>query len=504
MTTLTHPAKKTRADKRQQRKHVYRRLFWRAMGRYVSRGRFSIRRFLMLSVFGILTLILAAIAILNYYQLAQQNLRIYQVQLVNGAELLSAIYSVKMHRDREQALSDLLNQSVSSIHQAAPADKAYDLASLQHSQQNLVFQILNNQTGEMVKSPGAPEAPLSTHDFGFEHLNSPNGTSWYSFTLTNKTISVIIAVKEKFRKKVNDMIFLHDLIIILIAYVFIAILLLSVIYVGLSPLRRVVQEIAHRDSDHLGSINVKKVPNEIKPLVRELNKLFHRIYDSLEREKKFTADAAHELKTPLAALKMQVNVAIRETDDQKRRVLLDKIIAGSDRCAHIVNQLLTLSRLEPEAQLADTATIELTAISQKVIGMLANRALDKTLDIALMAPKKYYITGNETAMEILLRNLIENAIRYHSGGGKVQVVLNERHHKVYLHVIDDGPGVPKELQKRIFDRFYRQVGQKVSGSGLGLSIVSHIVRLHAGTVLAKTPKNGQGLEVVIMFPTFGG
>ena len=500
MTTLTQSGLKHAKTKRKRRQHVYRRLFWRAMGRYVSRGHFSIRRFLMTSVFGILTIVIAVLAAINYYQLSKQNLQLYNVQLANAAQLLSAIYSDKIHEDREKELTNLLNQSVSSAHKAALSSTTDNFGYFRQNQHDLVFQILNNQTGDMVKSPGAPEAPLSTHDFGFEHLNSPSGTSWYSYTLTNKTISVIIAVKEAYRKRLDNSIFMHDLIIILIAYIVIAILLLSVIYVGLSPVRRVAKEVGHRDSDHLGAINVKKVPNEIKPLVRELNKLFRRIASSLDREKKFTADAAHELKTPLAALKMQVEVAIREENGQKRAEILEKITTGSNRCAHIVNQLLTLSRLEPEARLSNTEQIDLNATCRQMISMLAASALDKDIDIEFVAPEKnIIIQGNKTSIEILLRNLIHNAIHYHPGGGMIKVALSDRHHKIVLQVIDDGPGVPKDQQKRIFDRFYRQVGQKVQGSGLGLSIVSHIVRLHEGSIQAKTPHSGKGLEVRVVF-----
>lgn len=499
MTTLTQTAKH-QTKKRAHRSRGIHSLFWRMLGRFVSRGRFSIRRFLMVSVFGVLTVVIVGIATLNYYQLSAQNLRIYQVQLVNGAQLLSAIYGAKIHKNRETEFTALLNQSVASMYKADNASQETGLSYFQQNQSNLVFQIVNNQTGEIVKSPGAPEAPLSTHDFGFEYLKSPGGTSWYSFTLTNKNISVILAVKEQFQNLLDKTIFMHDLIIILIAYVAISILLLSVIYVGLSPLRRVAKALSHRDSDHLGAMNVKQVPKEIKPLVRELNKLFRRISQSLEREKKFTADAAHELKTPLAALKMQVEVAIREKDEDKRKALLEKIILGSNRCAHMVNQLLTLSRLEPEAMLHDKENIDLTLVSQQVIAMLAAGALEKNIDIALISPKKAVcLMGNKTSIEILLRNLINNAIHYHPGDGKIKVVLSEYHHKIRLQVIDDGPGVPEDQHKRIFDRFYRQVGQKAPGSGLGLSIVSHIVRLHQASIRAKTAAGGQGLDVTVLF-----
>ena len=218
-------------------------------------------------------------------------------------------------------------------------------------------------------------------------------------------------------------------------------------------------------------------------------------------KKKFTADAAHELKTPLAALKIQVEVVIRETDGKKRALIFDKIIVGSNRCAHIVNQLLTLSRLEPEAKLINTEKINLNAVCRQMVALLASDALAKDIDIEFSAAKNdIFLAGNTTSMEILLRNLINNAIHYHQGGGKIKVALSERHHKILLQVIDDGPGVPIDQQKRIFDRFYRQVGQQVEGSGLGLSIVSHIVRLHGGGMIqAKTPNNGKGLEMRVVF-----
>ncbi len=193
---------------------------------------------------------------------------------------------------------------------------------------------------------------------------------------------------------------------------------------GLDSLRSVASEVSHRDPANLEPVNAAEVPMEIKPLVEELNKLFLRLHQALEREKRFAADAAHELRTPLAALRMQAQVARNATNEEERQTMMNNLIAAVDRSTHVVQQLLTLSRLTPEANtIDDILPMNLTRLTAEIIAQLAPSAFDKQIDIALEAPEETFIPGNITALSILVRNLIDNAIRYTPKAAKFILVL---------------------------------------------------------------------------------
>ncbi|HLF67355.1 MAG TPA: ATP-binding protein, partial [Gammaproteobacteria bacterium] len=271
---------------------------------------------------------------------------------------------------------------------------------------------------------------------------------------------------------------------------------------GLDSIKRVADEISHRAPTHLNPVDIKAIPKEIQPLIDELNRLFSELHEAFEREKRFAADAAHELKTPLAALRAQTQVAMRAHSDGQRLEALQKLITGVDRSAHVVQQLLTMSRMVPEATLPDFSQVNLRKIAAEVIAEIAPKALEKNTEIELVIPKfKPLIKGSPMALNILIRNLIDNAVRYTPYGSKIQVSLLSYRNKTQLIVADDGPGIPEELRQRVFERFFRVIGNRAQGSGLGLGIVKQIADLHHATVQLDVPEWGKGLEVVISFPS---
>lgn len=313
-----------------------------------------------------------------------------------------------------------------------------------------------------------------------------------SSTLAHETTSLY---------KLNRYLFMRNLGILIIIYLMMAVALLLVIRYGLRSLKRIAREVSCREPDNLQAIAFKEAPIEVRPLLKELNKLFRKVNDTIEREKRFTADAAHELRTPLAALKTQVEVARRQNDAELRATILKNIISGANRCAHVIDQLLTLSRLEPQASLHQVSQVDLNQTANEMVADLAPAAIEKNIDISLHAPDRpLVILGNVTSMQILLRNLIDNAIRYTPESGQVTVTLQETAQHVCLQVIDTGPGIAAHLRQRIFERFFRELGNKCEGSGLGLSIVQQIVRLHHASIQAKPPASGTGLEMCVTFP----
>jgi len=208
--------------------------------------------------------------------------------------------------------------------------------------------------------------------------------------------------------------------------------------------------------------------------------LFLKLHEALEREKRFAADAAHELRTPLAALKTQAQVALFAKEDSERKDTIRNIISGVNRSAHVVQQLLTMSRLVPGASgMGDVSDVNLSNLAAEIIGEHVPAADKKNIELEMSSePENIHLKCNAASLSILLRNLIDNAIRYSNEDGKVRVEVLKEAKKTILRVTDNGPGIPAELRARVFERFFRVLGHKTTGSGLGLAIVQQIAELH--------------------------
>ncbi len=215
-------------------------------------------------------------------------------------------------------------------------------------------------------------------------------------------------------------------------------------------------------------------------------------------EKRLTGDAAHELRTPLAGLKMQAEVAHRATNKRERYRALDQVIKGVERSTHLVEQLLTMARLDPEVGLQDFVQLDLCEIVSDVVADLASDADAKQIDVRFEEECRGNVRGNADALGILIRNLMDNAVRYTPNGGMVIVSIASTDGQVVLRVADNGPGIPPEMRDHVFERFFRGHESLASGSGLGLSIAQRIADLHNASINLKTSSQ-DGLEVEVIF-----
>ncbi|WP_455815426.1 quorum sensing histidine kinase QseC [Pseudomonas graminis] len=281
----------------------------------------------------------------------------------------------------------------------------------------------------------------------------------------------------------------------LVALPVMLILMLWLVTQELSPLKKIARQLRQRAPDDITPLTTQRVPQEVQPLLTELNQLFGRIGDMLLRERRFTSDAAHELRSPLAALKVQTEVAQLAHDDAAlRHHALTSLDAGIDRATRLVDQLLTLSRLDGGEDL-EKQTVQWQAIVQKAVVDHYAAAQVASVELALDAPDMPVISqGQPLLLVLLVRNLLDNAIRYSPAGSEVWLKLTPGS----LQVLDNGPGVSPEALARIGERFYRPPGQQQSGSGLGLSIVHHIARLHGMTINMENRKEG-GFAVTVNF-----
>lgn len=256
-------------------------------------------------------------------------------------------------------------------------------------------------------------------------------------------------------------------------------LLLSIIWLTgreLKPLRTVASELVSRKPDDDYPIDSDRVPSEARPLVGALNNLFTRIHDMLERERRFTADAAHELRTPLAALRVQTEVAqLAGDNEQIRSNALHNLTLGIDRASRLTEQLLALSRLDPMDTPPDNQAIYWPPLIKAVINDLQMLAEERDITIALEHKDSPPITeGSPVLIRLLVRNLLDNALHYTPTGGKIHITIDQ----TGIAIEDTGPGISPEYMTHIGTRFFRPPGQSVTGSGLGISIVNRIAALH--------------------------
>ncbi|MCG5263036.1 sensor histidine kinase [Cupriavidus gilardii] len=254
---------------------------------------------------------------------------------------------------------------------------------------------------------------------------------------------------------------------------------------GLAPLTAIQQRIRARNPGDTSPIDEQAAPQEITPLVASFNELLERLDQSVQTQKRFIADAAHQMKTPLAELRMQAELAQREQSPEELRRSLAQIAGSSQRTAHLVTQLLSLARMENFAGSGNMAPLDLAALAREVVKDWLPQAWAKRIDLGLDASDHpVMVQGNRLMLTEMLNNLLDNAIRYTPAGGHatVRVSADPFEPFAYLDVEDTGPGIPPAERPRVMERFYRVLGTSTEGSGLGLAIVREIVQQHGGDV----------------------
>jgi len=265
---------------------------------------------------------------------------------------------------------------------------------------------------------------------------------------------------------------------------------------GVAPLRRLGRTLASREPQALEPVRIPDAPSEMAPMVDALNGLFSRIGALLESERRFTADAAHELRTPIAAIRAQAQVALAETDDARRRHALGATLEGCDRLSRLVAQLLTLSRLEA-AQAPVMGTCDLAAIAERVGAEIAPATVGKEQALELHAQGPAPVHGDEALAAALVRNLLDNASRYSPRGARILVRLRAEGDQVELRVEDSGPGMNEADRARLGERFFRVAGSGESGSGLGWSIIRRIGAILGFTMQVTRSEALGGLAVIV-------
>jgi two-component system sensor histidine kinase QseC len=359
----------------------------------------------------------------------------------------------------------------------------------------------------MTRSANAPTQPLASNTKGFSTVQI-DGVSWRVFAAQGRAHDMQVWVGERLdaRSEILQAVLRGQFTPLALALPLMALAVWAAVRASLGPLRRLRQAVEAREPQSLQALTLPDAPAELAPLVAALNALFARIASLIEAERRFTADAAHELRTPIAAIRMQAQVAQAASDAPERQRALSATLAGCDRATHLVEQLLTLSRVEASGAgtIGSASTtlspIDLTALARRVMADAAPAAMVKHQDIELLAPQPCTALGHEALLGVLLRNLLDNAIRYSPEGAAVHVIVEAVNGQPRLVIADSGPGLSDADQARLGERFFRVLGTDQPGSGLGWSIVRRIADLHGLKLEVSRSAALGGLQVSLTWP----
>jgi two-component system sensor histidine kinase QseC len=434
----------------------------------------------------------------------RRQLLVIVLGLVGAVWLATAIVS---YVDARHEIDELLDAHLAQSASLLIAQAGHEFEELtEHSPdvtryaRRVAFQFWEGGAVLRLHSAGAPDVRLSAQDEGFSDAEI-DGHRWRVFSGwdTERRYLLQVAERTETRNEIVGAIAKVLLLPLAVALPVLAVLLWVGIERVTRPLRRLNREVARRAPDNLAPLWFADTPLEFAPLVNNLNLLFGRVRTSMENERRFTADAAHELRTPLAALRAQAQVARSATRDAERDRALDQVIAGCDRATHLIHQLLTLARLEPERFHAEKQSTDLRDIARNAIADIAPSALTRQVDVELEAESAVSIDADARLIAILLRNLLDNAVRYSPPRSVVRVNVGVRDATSFVKVSDEGPGVPVEARVGLGRRFHRLADGQIPGTGLGLSIVKRIAELHEAALAFDETMPGKGLSVTLSF-----
>lgn len=374
--------------------------------------------------------------------------------------------------------------------------------------EKLSFQVWLGPSRLALHSPGAPAVPMKS-DFtdGFA-VSDIDGQPWRVYAVSDATGRLQVQVgrsKEQLRGEFTHWVF-WSLATAGLVFLLLGVTTWFVLCWSLRGVTRVQQAVSQRQGLELSPLPTRDLPTEVAPLVETFNGMLAQMSSAMEAEKRFISDAAHELRTPLAALMGHAQLALRSPDAAEARAAVERLAEGVQRSARLSEQLLDLARIESTTShhLQEVALFEPV---EWVVRDFETTAAEKRIRIVLQL-EPCLVRGNVDALGILVRNLVDNALRYTPHGGRCEVrcetVQRDGRTLVSLSVADNGPGVPPEEHPRIFDRFYRVPGTTARGSGIGLSLVARIARLHDATLELAEGIGGRGLRVVVYFASCDG
>lgn len=412
---------------------------------------------------------------------------------------VAAVYGYRSSMQAAQALLDTQLADTATVLQMLPLPAA---SVIERPSERLAYQVWSDNGRLLLRTDNSDTAPIS--DF-VEGYRDENFAGWRWRVLSSYDASqrrwLLIAERVDIRTDLADGIIMRAVVPIVASMPIIAAIVWIVVGNGLSLVKRLARELGEKRADDLTRLDTPDPPVELAPVVDAINDLLSRLDESIARERRFSADAAHELRTPLSAVKVHLHNLRAELPEHGEA--LDVLEKDLGRLSHLIEQILVLYRLTPEHYKANMESIDLYEVAQSVIGDLYAEVERKEQTIALEGGSQR-ITGDRASLEILLGNLILNASKYSPEKASITVFVGRSDFGIWLGVRDTGPGIPLPEVGRVFDRFYRVGGDRHAsaedGCGLGLAIVRHIADLHHANLHIENNADAPGLMVNVTFP----
>lgn len=455
----------------------------------------SIRAYLILALTLGISVLLGIGYTLSYQDIHYEITEVYDAELSQAAQVLDSLLQLQA-----VAAPPADTEDKSASGNASPDDSNdHDLA---HKYENKVaYKIWLNDGTELMGNDEDDSVSLSWQPVeGYSH--EPKYPAWRTYTLHDEKMGIWIKVaqNQQIREDITFEINKHNLQPLLFIVPLCYLLIYLIVRRGLRPLRQITDELKQRGPDHLAPLDVSRPPKEVVPVVSSINSLMEALKRSLSQQQRFTSNAAHEMRTPLAGIRIQAqNLAL---DEPENLMIQQHIISGIDRLSHMVNQLLTLSRIEAgDKNPSQRRLIDLHSSINQLLQDQRRQIRSRRLKVELLPETPVQARVHAEMLSVLLRNLIDNALRYTFEGGTVRIAIEEQTPDLVIEISDTGPGLTDEQKAQVFDRFYRAAGQDSDGCGIGLSIVQEICERYGFQIeLSDSTLGDSGLCIRLICP----
>ncbi|WP_260957726.1 ATP-binding protein [Pseudomonas citri] len=453
----------------------------------------SIRRRTLTLILGLLFLGLLVISVFNVHDSNHEIAEVYDAQLAQNARLLQGVMRMPMASKEHAELYQAFNQALG---QATPGGGGHPYES------KIAFQVWSAQGAILVHTTSAPTFTAAPASAGFSDVVDQKQRKWRAFVLDDPQYGLKIWVGERddVRADLVDRIVRHTVVPNLIGSLMLAAVIWLAIGWGLKPLVDMAARLRARHPGSLEPLRLMPLPTELEPMQAALNRVLAQIQELMGRERRFIADAAHELRTPLAVLRVHAQNLMEAGSEQSRCESLAHLIAGVDRATRLVNQLLTMARLEPQADVRTPTAIDLAATVRESLVQLTPWLLSKGLEPVLdVSGDVGPVRIDPAVIDIALNNLVTNAANFSPSHGVITVRLTKKEDRYELSVEDQGPGIDEAAHDRLFERFYSRGNDQ--GAGLGLTIVRAIADRLGGQVRLENRAEG-GLNATLEIARF--
>jgi two-component system, OmpR family, sensor kinase len=425
------------------------------------------------------------------------------VWLLSALFLACALAGAITYTQARDEVNELFDRQLRQVALSLRHEKVFlsaemvDSGAGAESEDDLIVQVWT-PAGKLAFSsrPEIP-VPLVSND-GFNTV-SRGEAQYRTFVLTEHGRTIQVAQPLSARREISATLALRLLSPSLVLIPILGILIWMAVGRGLQPLKQVAEGLGRRSPASMEPLPVRALPVEIAPLVEELNALLRRLSKAMEAQRQFIADAAHELRTPLAAVDLQSQIVERSDTDLEKTEAMARLRGGILRANRLVQQLLTMARLEPGAAPFRPTRIDLPALVREIVAEWSPLAERNGIDLGIVRADAAELESDAEYIRVLAGNLIDNAVKYTPKGGRVDVALCADGTDIRLIVEDDGPGIPAQDRARVFERFHRNPEAGAPGSGLGLSIVKTIADRIGATVSILSGEKGTGVRAVVRF-----